>query len=250
MPLQFRRGHSDDLPPPSDAAVGEPLFTTDDGKLRIKKADGNYAVIGSGTSSPGNLDLSSIEAGSLVKVNSGRDGFDQASGADIPSHTHPISAIENLQDTLNNKAFTTHTHTADAITEGTIPAGVQFPTGENTGFTNAVANRLLEELPATNGVLDIAKQSTLEAFIADWPTDANGDLDIAQQTTLLALQDDVDALDYLTAFFTDAALPATPGSTGFLKYDADASPPAWSLVANTASAPTEINGGNATSFAD
>jgi hypothetical protein len=87
MPLQFRRGHSDDLPNPSDASVGEPIFTTNDGKLRIKKANGQYVVINDGSASE-NLDLSGIDAGSLVKVNPTQDGFVAAAGGDLPSHTH------------------------------------------------------------------------------------------------------------------------------------------------------------------
>jgi hypothetical protein len=240
MPLQFRRGHSDDLPPPSDAAVGEPLFTTDDGKLRIKKADGSYALINGTGDGSGSLDLSSIDAGSMVKVNTARDGFVAASGADVPQHNHAIANITALQDTLNNKSPLTHTHAATDITSGQIPSAVTFVTTEGSGFSNAVNARLIAELPDTAGVLDIAQQSTLVEL---------GDDITAIDGRVTALENDLPtSVSYLTTFFTDAALPATPGSTGFLKYDTSTS--AWSLVANTASAPTEINGGNASSFAE
>ena len=229
MALQFRRGAEADLPSPTDASIGEPLFTTDSGKLFVKKADGTYAEIsGSGST---NIDLSGIDAGSMVKVNPSQDGFVAAAGGDVPSHTH----------------------TAEAILSGTLPSAVAYPTTEGTGFSNAVEARLLVELPTAGGVLDIAQESTLTGFIDDFPVDADGALDIAQESTLQLfstqvsdLQSDVNALDYLSTYFTDAALPPAPTTTGFLKYDSDTT--AWSLVTSTATAPTEINGGNATSF--
>ncbi len=206
MALQFRRGAEADLPSPTDASIGEPLFTTDSGKLFVKKADGTYAEIsGSGST---NIDLSDIDAGSMVKVNPSQDGFVAAAGGDVPSHTH----------------------TAEAITSGTLPSAVAYPTAEGTGFSNAVEARLLVELPTAGGVLDIAQESTLQLF----------------STQVSDLQSDVNALGYLSTYFTDAALPPAPTTTGFLKYDSDTT--AWSLVTSTATAPTEINGGNATSF--
>lgn len=53
MALQLRRGTEANLPAPSDALVGEPLFTTDTGQLWIKKADGTLVQIGSGGSGTG-----------------------------------------------------------------------------------------------------------------------------------------------------------------------------------------------------
>lgn len=134
MPLQFRRGNSNNLPPASDAAVGEPIFTTDDGKLRIKKADGNYAVIGSGASAPGGVDLSGL-SGSLVKVNQNEDGFAAADAGDLPSHTHSIANVAGLQAALDAKVD-------------------------------------LDDLPQSNGVLDIASESSLQDLadreVSDW----------------------------------------------------------------------------------
>ena len=208
MALQFRRGAEADLPSPTDASIGEPLFTTDSGKLFVKKADGTYAEIsGSGST---NIDLSGIDAGSMVKVNPSQDGFVAAAGGDVPSHTH----------------------TAEAITSGTLPSAVAYPTAEGTGFSNAVEARLLVELPTAGGALDIAQESTLQSF----------------STQVSDLQSDVNALDYLSTYFTDAALPPAPTTTGFLKYDSDTT--AWSLVTSTATAPSVINGGNATSFSE
>jgi len=189
MPLQFRRGHSDDLPLPSDAAVGEPLFTTNDGKLHIKKADGTFAEIGDGS----DIDLSGLATGSLVQVNATQDGFDAATQ---------------------------------------IPSAVTFVTTSGSGFSNAVNTRLLAELPVNGGALNVAQESTLQSF----------------SSTLSTVQSGLAALQYLSTYFTDAALPATPTTTGFLKYDAAASPPGWSLVTSTATAPDEINGGSASSF--
>ena len=213
MPLQFRRGAEADLPAAGDAAVGEPLFTTDSGKLYIKKANGTFAEIGDGS----DIDLSGLATGSLVQVNATQDGFDAATQ---------------------------------------IPSAVTFVTTDESGFSAAVGARLLEDLPSTSGVLDIAKQSTLQDFIADFPVDGNGNLDIARQTTLesfdatvTSVQSGLSNLQYLPTFFTNAALPSiSPTSTGFLQYDATLS--AWSLVTSTATAPTEINGGNASSFSE
>lgn len=89
MTIQFRRGLAANLPDPTDALVGEPLFTTDDGKVRIKKADGNFAVIGQG----GSLDLSGIPAGSVVKVNPTQDGLLAATAADIG-----LGNVDNTSD--------------------------------------------------------------------------------------------------------------------------------------------------------
>lgn len=114
----------------------------------------------------------------------------------------------------------------------------------------------LDDLPQdANGVIDIARESSLQDFIDAFPVDANGNLDIAEQTTLIqygnslnTLQTLVAGMQYLSTYFTNAALPDIPSTTGFLKYDATAS--AWSLVTSTATAPTEINGGNASSFSE
>ena len=102
---------------------------------------------------------------------------------------------------------------------------------------------------------DLQNALNAKVNLADLPEDENGDLDIAQESTLLGfsstlstVQSGLASLQYLSTYFTDAALPATPTTTGFLKYDAAASPPAWSLVTSTATAPDEINGGSASSF--
>lgn len=107
----------------------------------------------------------------------------------------------------------------------------------------------------------LANQTDLNNALAakvnesDLPQDGSGNLDIAQESTLQAfstqvssLQSSVNSLGYLSTYFTDAALPSAPTTTGFLQYDSGTS--AWSLVTSTATAPTEINGGNATSFGD
>ena len=270
MALQFRRGAEADLPHPSDAAIGEPLFTTDEGKLRIKKADGTYAVIGSGTST-GDLDLSGIAAGAMVKVNGAQDGFVAAAGGDLPSHTHTIANVTGLADALDAKAPASHTHPVANLQAGSAELGdvvkfdgtnwvagaitVSGDTYDSQAFNDAVERELLVNLPTSDGVLDIAQESTLTGFIDDFPVDADGNLDIAQESTLQLfstqvsdLQSDVNALDYLSTYFTDAALPPAPTTTGFLKYDSDTT--AWSLVTSTATAPSVINGGNATSFSE
>lgn len=81
MALQFRRGLEADLPDPSDAAIGEPLFTTDSGKLFIKKASGAFGQI-SGSSTWGSItgtlalqtDLNSALGGKVNLADLPQDG--------------------------------------------------------------------------------------------------------------------------------------------------------------------------------
>ena len=254
MALQFRRGAEADLPSPTDASIGEPLFTTDSGKLFVKKADGTYAEIsGSGST---NIDLSDIDAGSMVKVNPSQDGFVAAAGGDVPSHTH----------------------TAEAITSGTLPSAVAYPTAEGTGFSNAVEARLLVELPTAGGALDIAQESTL--------LDLGNDID-GIDTRVTALENAPDGVDLsgfadgailkvdassgsgetlaeavagtdyiapsditkLRAVFPEADLPASAGTTtGYWKWTYADGSGTWAIDTNQVTAPDEINGGNATSF--
>ena len=183
MALQFRRGVINDLPDPSDAAIGEPLFTTDEGKLRIKKADGTYAVIGSGTST-GELDLSGIAAGSLVKVNTGQDGFVAAAGTDLPLHTQAISTINGLQDALDEKVE-------------------------------------LADLPQNpDGTLDLAQESTLLGFAATLSAlqtstaQTQADLDLAEatlaSTAAITLHRAEAGNGYL--YFTTSGIGGVPGT--------------------------------------
>ena len=106
-----------------------------------------------------------------------------------------ITLTENAIAGTMTVALGSHTHTADAITSGEIPSAVTFATADGSGFANAVETRLLDELPTDGGSLDIAQQSTLQAFISEFPVDAQGNLDIAQQATLIELGDDIDAID-------------------------------------------------------
>lgn len=214
MALQFRRGVINDLPDPSDAAIGEPLFTTDEGKLRIKKADGTYAVIGSGTST-GELDLSGIAAGSLVKVNTGQDGFVAAAGTDLPSHTQAISTINGLQDALDEKV-----ELAD-----------------------------LPQNPPNSGNLDIAQESTLQSLVSrtisagtgltgggDLTADRTFNVDFGTAAGKVAQGNHTHAADTLTT---------TAQATGYLKWTWSGSTGAWSVADAVAAAPTFINGGDA-----
>jgi hypothetical protein len=106
-----------------------------------------------------------------------------------------ITLTENAVAGTRTVALGSHTHTADAITGGQIPAAVTFATADGDGFSNAVNTRLLDELPTDGGSLDIAQQSTLQAFINEFPVDNQGNLDIAQQATLIELGGDIDAID-------------------------------------------------------
>lgn len=212
MALQFRRGVINDLPDPSDAAIGEPLFTTDEGKLRIKKADGTYAVIGSGTST-GELDLSGIAAGSLVKVNNGQDGFVAAVGTDLPSHTQAISTINGLQDALDEKVE-------------------------------------LADLPQNpDGTLDLAQESTLQALAGRTltaGTGLTGGGDLTADLTF-AVNFGTTANTAAAGNHTHAAetLTTTAATTGYLKWTWSGSGGSWAIAEAVASAPEFIDGGDA-----
>ena len=224
MPLQFRRGAEADLPAAGDAAVGEPLFTTDSGKLYIKKANGTFAEIGDGSASA--IDLSGLATGSLVRVNATQDGFDAANGGDLPSHTHSVANVTGLQAALDDKVD-------------------------------------LDDLPQdANGVIDIARQSTLQDFIDDFPTDVNGNLDIARQTTLESFettvlsvqaslaqtQADLDAAEATLASTAAITLTRAEASNGYLYFTTsgiNGVPGSWSIQSPVFAAPEFIDGGDA-----
>ena len=275
MALQFRRGVINDLPDPSDAAIGEPLFTTDEGKLRIKKADGTYAVIGSGTST-GELDLSGIAAGSLVKVNTGQDGFVAAAGTDLPSHTQEISTVNGLQNALNAKAPVSHTHDPSNInqasaTEGQVLAwnGSVWAPATPSETSGAAWGQISGQLSAQD---DLFQALAAKVDLADLPQDGSGNLDIAQESTLQALAgrtltagtgltgggdltaDLTFAVNFGTTAGTAAAgnhthaaetLTTTAATTGYLKWTWSGSGGSWAIADAVAAAPTFINGGNA-----
>jgi len=55
--------------------------------------------------------------------------------SDLPTHTHVISDVTNLQTTLDGKAASSHTHSGSDITTGTVPAArLGSGTADNTTF--------------------------------------------------------------------------------------------------------------------
>ena len=187
-----------------------------------------------------------------------------------------ITLTENAVAGTMTVALGSHTHTAEAITSGTLPSAVAFPTADGTGFSNAVEARLLVELPVDGGVLDIAQQSTL----LELGTDIDGidtrvtalenapdgvDLSGFADGSILkvdassgsgdeTLAEAVAGTDYiapiditkLRAVFPEASLPANAGTTtGYLKWVYEAGSGSWSVVATAVEAPAFINGGNA-----
>ena len=90
MALQLRRGTQANLPAPSDALVGEPLFTTDTGRLYIKKSDGTLVQIGSGGSGPGSVAWGEI----LGSIASQADLQAALAAKAAATHTHSLSQIE------------------------------------------------------------------------------------------------------------------------------------------------------------
>lgn len=190
-----------------------------------------------------------------------------------------ISLTEDAIAGTMTVALGSHTHTAEAITSGTLPSAVAFPTADGTGFSNAVEARLLVELPVDGGVLDIAQQSTL----LDLGNDIDGidtrvtalenapdgvDLSGFADGSLLkvdassgsgseTLAEAVAGTDYiapsditkLRAVFAEASLPANAGTTtGYWKWTYTDGSGSWAIDTNAVTAPDEINGGNATSF--
>lgn len=90
MALQLRRGTQANLPAPGDALVGEPLFTTDTGRLYVKKSDGTLVQIGSGGSGPG-----SVAWGEILGAIASQTDLAAALAAKAPvTHTHPLSQLE------------------------------------------------------------------------------------------------------------------------------------------------------------
>lgn len=115
---------------------------------------------------------------------------------------------------------------------GQITGTLAHQTDLNSALGGKVNLADLPQDPPGSGNLDIAQESTLQSF----------------STQVSALESSVNALGYLSAYFTDAALPPAPTTTGFLQYDSATS--AWALVTSTATQPSEINGGNAASFSE
>lgn len=190
-----------------------------------------------------------------------------------------ITLTENAVAGTMTVALGSHTHTAEAITSGTIPSAVAFPTADGTGFSNAVEARLLVELPVDGGVLDIAQQSTLLELGTDIDSIASRvtDLENAPDGVDLSgfadgailkvdassgsgdetLAEAVAGTDYiapsditkLRAVFPEASLPANAGTTtGYLKWVYEAGSGSWSVVTTAVEAPAFIDGGDA--FAD
>ena len=211
MPLQFRRGHSDDLPLPSDAAVGEPLFTTNDGKLHIKKADGTFAEIGDGSASA--IDLSGLATGSLVKVNATQDGFDAAT--QIPSAVTFI--------TTEGSGFSNAVN-ARLIAELPDTAGVLDIAQEST--LQSLVGRTITAGDGLTGGGDLSANRTLSVSF-----DGTGDANTVARSNH-------------THAATELTTAAT--STGYLKWTYESGSGSWSVEAAVADAPAFINGGDAT----
>jgi hypothetical protein len=233
MPLQFRRGHSDDLPLPSDAAVGEPLFTTNDGKLHIKKADGTFAEIGDGSASA--IDLSGLATGSLVQVNTTQDGFDAAT--QIPSAvtfaTADGTGFSNAVEARLLDELPTDGGVLDIAQQSTL---VELGTDIDAIDTRVTA---LENAP--DGV-DLTGFSDGDVLMVDAGSGGNTLAAAVAGTDYIAPSD----IAKLRAVFTEASLPANAGTTtGYLKWAYESGSGTWSVEAAVADAPAFINGGNA-----
>jgi len=134
----------------------------------------------------------------------------------------PISAA--TQAALDGKAAASHTHTASAI----------------TNFAEAVEAELLTLLPTDGGVLDIAQESTLVAALSA--------IDGIDGRVTAIENAGFSAVEYLTDFFDEDDLPATPGeSPGVLTWTPDegSGPYGWTVAPVIAAPPAFINGGDA-----
>ena len=190
-----------------------------------------------------------------------------------------ITLTENAIAGTMTVSLGSHTHTADAITSGTLPSAVAYPTAEGTGFSNAVEARLLVELPTAGGVLDIAQESTLLDLgndidgidtrvtalenapdgvdLAGFADGALLKVDASSGSGDETLAEAVAGTDYiapsditrLRAVFPEADLPASAGTTtGYWKWTYADGSGSWSVVETAVEAPSFINGGDA--FAD
>ena len=209
MPLQFRRGAEADLPAAGDAAVGEPLFTTDSGKLYIKKANGTFAEIGDGS----DIDLSGLATGSLVKVNATQDGFDAAT--QIPSAVTFI--------TTEGSGFSNAVN-ARLIAELPDTAGVLDIAQEST--LQSLVGRTITAGDGLTGGGDLSADRTLSVSF-----DGTGDANTVARSNH-------------THAATELTTAAT--STGYLKWTYESGSGSWSVEAAVADAPAFINGGDAT----
>jgi hypothetical protein len=210
MPLQFRRGAEADLPAAGDAAVGEPLFTTDSGKLYIKKANGTFAEIGDGSASE--IDLSGLATGSLVQVNAAQDGFDAAT--QIPSAVTFI--------TTEGSGFSNAVN-ARLIAELPDTAGVLDIAQEST--LQSLIDRTITAGDGLTGGGDLSADRTLSVLF-----DGTGN------ATTVARSNHTHAATELTTSAT---------TTGYLKWTYESGSGTWSVEAAVADAPAFINGGNA-----
>jgi len=209
MPLQFRRGAEADLPAAGDAAVGEPLFTTDSGKLYIKKANGTFAEIGDGS----DIDLSGLATGSLVQVNAAQDGFDAAT--QIPSAVTFV--------TTEGSGFSNAVN-ARLIAELPDTAGVLDIAQEST--LQSLVGRTITAGDGLTGGGDLSADRTLSVSF-----DGTGDANTVARSNH-------------THAATELTTAAT--STGYLKWTYESGSGSWSVEAAVADAPAFINGGDAT----
>lgn len=155
-----------------------------------------------------------------------------------------ISLTEDAIAGTMTVALGSHTHTAEAITSGTLPSAVAFPTADGTGFSNAVKARLLVELPDGVDLSGFADGALLKVDASS----GSGDETLAEAvagTDYIAPSD----ITKLRAVFAEASLPANAGTTtGYLKWVYESGSGNWSVVATAVEAPAFINGGDA--FAD
>ncbi len=208
MPLQFRRGAEADLPAAGDAAVGEPLFTTDSGKLYIKKANGTFAEIGDGS----DIDLSGLATGSLVKVNSAQNGFDAAT--QIPSAvTFVTTSGSGFSNAVNTRL----------LEELPVSGGALDVAQEST--LQSLVGRTIAAGDGLTGGGDLSANRTLSVSFAG-----------TGNATTVARSNHTHAATELTTAAT---------STGYLKWTYANGSGTWSVDPITVTAPASINGGDA-----
>ena len=208
MPLQFRRGAEADLPAAGDAAVGEPLFTTDSGKLYIKKANGTFAEIGDGS----DIDLSGLATGSLVKVNAAQDGFDAAT--QIPSAvTFVTTSGSGFSNAVNTRL----------LAELPVSGGALDVAQEST--LQSLVGRTITAGDGLTGGGDLSANRTLSVLFAG-----------TGNATTVARSNHTHA---------DTELTTEATSTGYLKWTYANGSGTWSVDPITVTAPASINGGDA-----
>lgn len=143
MALQFRRGNEADLP--SDSEVGEPLFTTDSGKLFVRNASGTLVEIsGSGSSilADGSVTTAKLAAGAVTndKITDGTISSTKL-GSDITAAGKSLLTASTADDQKTALSLSTVATTGSYADLGSKPVNA---TTSDAGYMSATDKTKLD----------------------------------------------------------------------------------------------------------